>query len=190
MGKTRFPPIDHRAYKRWIQFALQAMPQTIQGILHSQQLCRLRQTKCLKDLYSRPAVERRSQSHTHPRQSGVLQPSLPAPKTRQPLEASHRFKLTKQIPGHPKVEDGDPRVHTCFPQKRGMGHIYRSHRHLPTRTYSHPISEIPQVSFQGHHLPVHQPTFGASNSPPHFRQYSQGSKADSIAIRNPTPPIP
>ena len=57
-------------------------------------------------------------------------------------------------------------------------------------TYSHPVSEIPQVSFQGRHLPVHQPTFRASNSPPHFLQYSHGNKTDSIAIRNPTSPIP
>ena len=72
-----------------------------------------------------------------------------------------------------------------------MGHIYRSHRLLPTRTYSHPVSKIPQVSFQRRHLPVHQPTIRASNSPPpHFHQYSQRGKTDSFAIRNQTPPIP
>ena len=142
------------------------------------------------DLYSRPAAERRSRIHSYPRHSGILQPSLPGPTTRQSLEASHRLKLTKQIPGHPKVQDGDPRVQTRLPQERGMGHIHRSHRSLPTHTYSHPVSEVPQVSFQRRHLPVHQPTLWASNSPPHFHQYSQGSKTDSFAIRNQTPPIP
>ena len=92
------------------------------------------------DLYLRPAAERRSQSRSYPRQSGILQPSLPGPKTRQPLEASHRFKCTKQIPGHPKIQDGDPAVHPCLPQKKGVGHIYRPHRRLPTCTYSHPVS--------------------------------------------------
>ena len=62
------------------------------------------------DLYSRSAAERRNQSRAHPRQSGVLQLSLPGSKTRQPLEASHR--LTKQIPGHPKIQDGDPGIFT------------------------------------------------------------------------------
>ena len=71
-----------------------------------------------------------------------------------------------------------------------MGHIYRSHRCLHTRTYSHPVLEVPQFSFQRRHLPVHQPTLRASNSPSHFHQYSQGSKTDSFAIRNQTPPIP
>ena len=69
-----------------------------------------------------------------------------------------------------------------------MGHIYRSHRRL--RTYSHPVSKIPQVSFQRRHLPVHQPPIWARNSPPHFHLYSQRGKTDSFAIRNQTPPIP
>ena len=88
----------------------------------------------------------------------------------------------------PKFQDGDPRVHPRLPQKRGVGHIYRPHQRLPTCTYPHP--EIPQVSFPRCHLPVHQPTFRASNSPPHFHQYSQGSKTDSLTIRNQAPPVP
>ena len=183
--KTWVPPVDHRAHKRQIQVSLQGTPKPIQGTLHNQQLCRLRQAKCLMALYSRPAAERRSRSRSYPRKSGILQLSLPGTKTRQSLEASHRLKFTKQIPGHSKVQDGDPRVHTCLPQERGMGHIYRSHRRL--RTYSHPVSKIPQVSFQRRHLPVHQPPIWASNSPPHFHLYSQ---TDSFAIRNQTPPIP
>ena len=190
MGKTRLPRVNYRAHKRQIQVALQRTPKLIQGTLHSQQLCRLRQTKCLMDLYSRPAAERCNRSRSYPRQSGILQPSLPGPKTRQPLEASHRFKYTKEIPGHPKIQDGDLRVHPRLPQKRGVGHIYRPHRRLPTCTYSHSVSEIPQVSFPRCHLPVHQPTFRASNSPPHFHQYSQGSKTHSLTIRNQAPQVP
>ena len=191
VGKTWAPPVDHRAHKRRIQVALQGTPKPIQGTLHNQQLHRLRQTKCLMDLYSRTAAERHSQSRSYPRKSGILQPSFPGTKTRQPLEASHRLKFTKQIPGHSKVQDGDPGVHMCLPQEGGMGHIYnRSHRCLPTRTYSHPVSEVPRVSFQRRHLTVHQPPIRASNSPPHFHQYSQKGKTDSFAIRNQTPPIP
>ena len=78
----------------------------------------------------------------------------------------------------------------CLPQERGMGHIHRSHRRLLTRANSHPVSKIPQVSFQRRHLPVHQPPLRASNSPPHFHQYSQRGKTDGFAIRNRTPPIP
>ena len=190
VGKTWVPPVDHRAHKRRIQVALQGTPKPIQGTLHNQQLRRLRQTKFLMDLYSRPAAERRSRSRSYPRKSGILQPSLPGSKTRQPLEATYRLEFTKQIPGHPKVQDGDPRVHTCLPQERGMGHIHRSHRRLLTRANSHPVSKIPQVSFQRRHLPVHQPPLRASNSPPHFHQYSQRGKTDGFAIRNQTPPIP
>ena len=165
MGKTRLPLVNYRAHKRRIQVALQRTPKLIQGTLHSQQLRRLRQTKCLMDLYSRPAAERRNQSRSYPRQSAILQPSLPGPKTRQPLEASHRFKCTKQIPGHPKIQDGDPRVHPRLPQKRGVGHIYKPHRHLPTCTYSHPVSEIPQVSFPRRHLQFTSLPFGLATAP-------------------------
>ena len=191
VGKTWVPPIDHRAHKRRLQVALQGTPKPIQGTLHNQQLRRLRQTKCLMDLYSRPAAERRSQSRSYPRKSGILQLSLPASKTRQPLEASHRLEFTEQIPGHPKVQDGDPiQVHTCLPQERGMGPIYRSHRRLLTHANSYPVSKIPFFSFQRRHLPVHQPPLRASNSPPHFHQHSQRGKTDSFAIRNQIPPIP
>ena len=100
------------------------------------------------DFYSRPAAERRNQSCSYPRQPGILQPSLPGPKTRQPLEASHRLKYTKQIPGHHKIQDGDPRVHPRLPQKRGVGHIYRPYRRLPTCTYSHSQKYL-RFHFQG-----------------------------------------
>ena len=73
VGKTWVPPVDHRAHKRRIQVALQGTPKPIQGTLHNQQLRRLRQTKCLMDLYSRPAAERRSRSRSFPRKSGILQ---------------------------------------------------------------------------------------------------------------------
>ena len=66
VGKARLPPVNNMADKRRIQVALQRMPKLIQGTLHSQQLRRLRQTKCLMDLYSRPAAERRSQSRSYP----------------------------------------------------------------------------------------------------------------------------
>ena len=115
------------------------------------------------DLYSRPAAERHSRSSSFPRKSGILQPSLPGTKTRRLLEASRRLKFTKQIPGHSKVQE-NPESNTCLPQEGGMGHIYRSHRCLPTRTYSHPVSEIPQVSFQRRHQLTSLP-FGLATAP-------------------------
>ena len=161
VGKTRFPPVNYRAHKRRIQVALQ-MPKPIQGTLHSQQLRRLQQTKCLMDLYSRPAAERRSRSRSYPRQSGILPPSLPGPKTRQPLEASHRFKCTKEIPGHPKIQNGDPRVHPCLPQEGGVGHIYRPHLHVPIHTQS---QKYLRFHFQGVTYQFISLPFGLATAP-------------------------
>ena len=93
-----------------------------------------------------------------------LQSFIPGPKTRQPLEASNRPKLSQQISGHIKVHDGDPRVHTSFSQKERMGHLYRPHRRLPPHTHSPSVAEVPPVLPQRRLLPVHQPSFRASHS--------------------------
>ena len=41
VGKTRVPPVDHRAHKGLIQIVPQGTPQAIQGTLHNEQLHRL-----------------------------------------------------------------------------------------------------------------------------------------------------
>ena len=116
------------------------MPKTIQVSPHHQQLRRLRQTKCLVDLYSRPAAERRNQSSAYQKQSRILQPIVPRSQTRQPLEASHRPQFSKQIPGRTQIHDGNPRINTCLPQEWRVGYIHKPSRCLPTCPYSYPVA--------------------------------------------------
>ena len=112
------------------------------------------QTKCLMDLYSRSAAERRSRSSSYRRKSGFLQPSLPGSNTRQQLEASHRLKLVKPIPGHPKVQDGDPRVHLCL--------LTDAYLHVPIHSQSQKYLRfhIKGVTYQFTSLP-----FGLATAP-------------------------
>ena len=155
--------------------------------LHNQQLRRLQQTKCLVDCYSRLTSQR---CNRHRSKTGFLQSFIPGPKSRQPLEASNRPKLSQQISGHIKVQDGDPRVHTSFSQKERMGHLYRPHRRLPPHTHSPSVAEAPPVLPQRRLLPVHQPPFRSSHSSLDLHQYSQGSKAFSLTIGNTYSSIP
>ena len=148
-----------------IQTAIQGTSKTIQVSLHQQRLRRFRQTKCLVDLYTRPAAERRYQSRAYQKQSRVLQPTVPGPKTRQPLEASHRPQLSKQIPGRTQIQDGIPRVNTCLPQERRMGYNHRSDRRLSTCPYSYPFAKVPQVLPQRSHLPIYQSSVRPSHGP-------------------------
>ena len=139
VGTSRGPPVDTQSTQGRLQTAFQRTPKPVQGALHHQRLRRLQQTKCLIDLYSRPAAQRRYRSRAHSKRPRILQSAVPGPKTRQSLEASYRLKFTKQVPGHTKVQDGDPRINTGLPQERRMGYLYRSHGRIPTCTYPYPL---------------------------------------------------
>ena len=102
-------------------------------------------TKCLVDLYSRPAAQRHYQGGAYPKLLGILQSAVPGPKTRQSLEASHRLKFIKQISGHTKILDIDPGINLGLPQERRVGYLYRSLGRLPACTYPYPVSKIPQI---------------------------------------------
>ena len=190
MGKTEGPPLNIVPNQRWIQAPIQRTSKTIQVPLHQQQLCRLQQTKCLINLYSRSAAERRHRSRAHPKQSRLLQPPVPGPQTRQPLEASYQPQLCKQISRNIQFQDGNPRINPCLPQKRGVGHIHRLNRHLPSCTYTPPVSQIPQICSQRRHLPIHQPPIRLSNSPIGVHKPSKRSQTHSPLKRNQTAALP
>ena len=190
MEDFRRTPFNPKPYRGRIQTTLQRAPKTVQDTLHNQRLRRLQQTKCLVDCYSRLTSQRRNRHRSKTRQSGFLQSLGPGSKTRQPLEASNRPKLSQPIPGHIKVQDGDSRIHTSFPQKERMGHLYRPHRRLPPHTHSPSITQVPPVLPQGRLLPVHQPPFRSSHSSLDLHQYSQGSQTLSLTTGNTYSSIP
>ena len=190
MEEFRRTPFNPKPYRRRIQTTLQGAPKTVQDTLHNQWLRRLQQTKCLVDCYSRLTSQRRNRHRSKTRESGFLQSLVPGSKTRQPLEASNRPKLSQQILGHIEVQDGNSRIHTSFPQKERMGHLYRPHRRLPSHTHSPSVTQVPPVLPQRHLLPVHQPPFRSSHSSLDLHQYSQGSQTLSLTTGNTYSSIP
>ena len=190
MEDFRRTPFNPKPYRGRIQTTLQGAPKTVQDTLHNQWLCRLQQTKCLVDCYSRLTSQRRNRHHSKTRQSGFLQSLVPGSKTRPPLEASNKPKLSQQIPGHNKVQDGDSRIHTGFSQKERMGHLYRPYRRLPPHIHSPSVTQVPPVLPQRRLLPVHQPPFRSRHSSFDLHQYSQGSQAFSLATGNTYSSIP
>ena len=134
--------------------------------------------------------QRRNRHSAKTRQPRILQPSVPGPKTRKPLEASNRSKLPQQISGHIKVQDGNPRVHTSFPQKERVGHLDRPHRRLPSHPHSSSLTKVPPVPPQRRLLPVHQPSVQPSYSPLDLHQCSEGGQTFGLATGNTHSPIP
>ena len=189
VAKAKNSPVNPVPDPGRIQTTIQGTSKTIQVSLHQQRLRRLRQTKCLVDLYSRPAAERHYRRCAYQKQSRVLQPTVPGPKTRQLLEASHRPQLSKQIPGHIQIQDGNPRVNTCLPQDRRMGYIHKSDRRLPTCPYSYPVTKVPQILPQRRHLLIYQPPVRPSHSSIGVHKPCERSQAYSPTTGNQTTPI-
>ena len=160
----RHTPFNPKPYRRRIQTTLQGAPKTVQDTLHNQRLHRLQQTKCLVDCYSRLTSQRRNRHHSKTRQPGFLQSLVPGSKTREPLEASNRPKLSQQIPGHIKVQDGNARIHTSFPQNEWVTSIDLTdvYLHIPIHPQSHKYLRFfhKGVSYQFTSLP-----FGLATAP-------------------------
>ena len=182
VGKTRLPPIDYRAHKRRIQVALQGMPQAIQGTLHSQQLRRLRQTKCLVDLYSRPA----------PDSLGFYSRLFLVPKPGKCWRPVIDLSSLNKFLAIPKFKMETPEsIHTSLRKGEWVTSIdlTDAYLHIPIHTQS---QKYLRFHFKGVTYQFTSLLFELATAPPppHFHQYSQGSKTDSFAIRNQTPPIP
>ena len=188
--KFRRASFDSKLDCRRIQTTLQGAPKIVQDSLHNQRILRSKQTKCLVDCYSRLNSQRRNRHSAKTRQPRILQPSVPGPKTRKPMEASNRSKLPQQISGHIKVQDGNPRVHTSFPQKERVGHLDRPHRRLPSHPHSSSLTKVPPVPPQRRLLTVHQPSVRPSYSPLDLHQCSEGGQTFGLATGNTHSPIP
>ena len=143
VGTSRGPPVYTQSTQGRLQTTFQRMAKPVQGAVMQAP------TKCLVDLYSRPAAQRHYRSHAHSKQLRILQSAVPGPKTRQSLEARYRLKFTKQVPGHTKVQDGNHGIDTGLPQKRRMGYLYRSHRRIPPCTDPYPLSKYLRFHHKG-----------------------------------------
>ena len=88
-----------------------------------------------------------------------------------------------------QVQDGNSRIYPHIAQTRRMGHLNRSVRCISTHPHSPSIKKVPQVSPQGNHIPVHQPSFRTGHGPPSFYLPSEGGKAPGLKTRHPSTPI-
>ena len=80
MEEFRHTPFNPKPYRRRIQTTLQGAPKTVQNTLHNQRLCRLKQTKCLVDCYSRLTLQRRNRHHSKPDSLGFYSHLFLVPK--------------------------------------------------------------------------------------------------------------
>ena len=89
-----------------------------------------------------------------------------------------------------KFQDGNPRINLHIAQTRGMGHIDRSLRRIPTHSHSPPIKKVPQVPPQGNLVSVHQPALWSGHGPSGLHLASEGSKAPSSKAGHSSTSVP
>ena len=95
------------------------------------------------------------------------------------METRDRPQLPKPVSNGLKVQDGNPRINPHIAQTRGMGHVDRSLRHIPTHSHSPSVKKVPQVPPQGNLVSVHQPALWSGDGPSGLHLASEGSKAPS-----------
>ena len=181
VGKTWVVPVDHRAHKRYkLPFRQCPNLSRVPCIISSYTGFDKQNAfwTSIQDLLKKGAVE---VVHT-PESLGFYSHLFLVPKPGNRWRPVIDLSSVNKFLAIPKFKMETPESIHASLRKGGW---VTSHRRLPTCTYSHPVSKIPQVSFQRLHLPVHQPPIRASNSPPHFHQYCQRGKTDSFAFRNP-----
>ena len=111
-------------------------------------------------------------------------------QTREQMETRDRPQLPKPISNGLKIQDGNPRINPHIAQTRGMGHIDRSLRHIPTHSHSPPIKKVPQVPPQGNLVSVHQPALWSGHGPSGLHLASEGSKAPSSKAGHSSTSVP
>ena len=189
LGTTRRSPLSTGPLKTGLPPTVQGPSQVVQNTLHPQRIQRRRQRQCLVDFYSGSSNQKRNRKSKQTRQSRVLQPTVLSSKTREQMETRHRSQLPKPIPNSLQVQDGNSRIYPHIAQTRRMGHLNRSVRCISTHPHSPSIKKVPQVSPQGNHIPVHQPSFRTGHGPPSFYLPSEGGKAPGLKTRHPSTPI-
>ena len=95
VGEQRLPSFSDRHTQTRISSAIQKSPQAVQESLRDQRIHRHKQRQCIIQFYSGLANQKCDRKGGKTRQLGNLQPSFSSSKTREPLEASHRPKLSQ-----------------------------------------------------------------------------------------------
>ena len=113
--KIRVPTVDSTDHKGRIQVALQTLSQAVQGPLHNQRLRRLRQTKCLVDLYSRPVAERSNEVVHTPDSLGFYSGLFLVPKLGNRWRPVIDLSSLNKFLAIPKFKTETPESHGCLP---------------------------------------------------------------------------
>ena len=188
MGRTWGPPVHTQSTQGWLQTAFQKTPKPIQGALHHQRLCSLRQTKCLVDLYSRPAEQRCYQSCAHSKQLGILQSAVLLPKPGNRWRPVIDLSSLNKFLAIPKFKMDTPESIQASLRKGEWVtsiELTDAYLHVPIHTQSQKYLRFHHkgVTYQFVSLP-----FGLAAAPLVFT--SQGGKTISTTTRNQATPIP
>ena len=122
--------------------------------------------------------------------SGVFQPTLFGPKTKQQVEANSGSEQTKSLSQGGEIQDGDTGNHQNIPPTRGVGYLSRFQRCLLPHTNTGTIKEIPKISCPGSDVPVQGTTFWPVHSTHGVHCFGKGGQTDGHTQGYKNPPVP
>ena len=122
--------------------------------------------------------------------SGLLQPAIFGPKTKQQIETYTRSKQSQQIPQGRKIQNGDTRNDLDLPTDRVVGDVNRFQGHLLPYTYTKPIQEISEISCPGQNIPIQSTTIWPVHSSFGVHCSEQRGQTDGFTEGYKNPPVP
>ena len=125
-----------------------------------------------------------------PRISGVLQPTLFGPKTKQQMETHIRFEQYQQISQGSKIQDGDPRNNPDLPPGRGVGYVHRFPGRLLPYTHTNSLKKIPEISCRGQDISIQSISIWPVHSTTRVYGSGQRGQIDGLTAGYKNPPVP
>ena len=98
--------------------------------------------------------QKRCRAGPQPNVSGVFQPTISSPKTKQQVETYPRSEQAESFPQDGEIQNGDTRNHRDIPPARGLGHFHRFQGCLLPYTNTGTVQKISEISYTGSDIPV------------------------------------
>ena len=134
--------------------------------------------------------QERSGTSTKSKISGLFQPTIFSPKTKQQVEAYTRSEQYKSLPQGGEIKNGDTGNHQDFPPTRGVGDLNRLQGRLLSYPNTGTVQKISEISCRGSNLPVQSSALWSVHSTYGVHCGSKGGETDGHTQGYKNPPVP
>ena len=134
--------------------------------------------------------QERSGTSTKSKISGLFQPTIFSPQTKQLVEAYTRSEQSKSLPQGGEIQNGDTGNHQDFPPTRGVGDLNRLQGRLLSYPHTGTVQEISEISCRGSDIPVQSSALWSVHSTYGVHCGSKGGETDGHTQGYKNPPVP